>query len=75
MAMLDEAAVCYQVILTKADKVKPEMLTGVEEGLGRELAAHAAAHLDIIITSARKGDGIETLRRALAALASPARLG
>ena len=73
--MLDEAAVSYQVILTKADKVKPEMLLGVEEGLGRELPDHAAAHPDIIITSARKGDGIETLRGALAALARPARLG
>ncbi len=75
MAMLDEAAVSYQVILTKADKVKPEMLLGVEESLGRELSAHAAAHPDIIITSARKGDGIEALRRALAALARPAQLG
>ena len=51
------------------------MLLGVEESLGRELSAHAAAHPDIIITSARKGDGIEALRRALAALARPARLG
>ncbi len=75
MAMLDEAAVSYQVILTKADKVKPVMLRGVEEVLGRELSAHAAAHPDIIITSARKGDGIETLRQTLATLASPARLG
>ncbi len=75
MAMLDEAAVSYQVILTKADKVKPERLLGVEEGLGRELSAHAAAHPDIIITSARNGGGIETLRGALAALARPDRLG
>ncbi len=74
MAMLDEAAVSYQVILTKADKVKSGMLIGVEEGLSRELLAHAAAHPNIIITSARKGDGIETLREALATLASTAQL-
>lgn len=74
MAMLDEAAVSYQVILTKADKVKADKLRGIEEDVGRELAAHAAAHPAVIATSARKGDGIATLRGALAALARPARL-
>jgi GTP-binding protein len=74
MAMLDEAAVSYQVILTKIDKVKPEALLGVGESVGRELSTHAAAHPDIIMTSAHKGNGIEALRGALATLARPAQV-
>ena len=72
---LGRAAVPSQVLRPQVDKVKPEMLIGVGGSVGRELSAHAAAHPDIIITSARKGDGIETLRGALATLARPAQLG
>ena len=72
MRDLDRAAVPYQVVLTKCDKVKPEPLSGVAEAAGRRIAAHPAAHPEILRTSAVRSDGIELLRAELAALARPA---
>jgi len=70
MKALDTAAVVYQVVLTKCDKLKEAALkTRIEEVLG-ELAKHPAAHPDVIATSARKGDGIAEMRATLAALAN-----
>ncbi len=74
MAMLDGAAVSYQVVLTKADKVKPTPLARLMENLGAELAAHAAAHPGVIATSARQGRGVDELRTALATVAAGAQL-
>ena len=72
MRDLDRAAVSYQIVLTKCDKVKPEPLSGVAEAAGRRIAAHPAAHPEIVRTSAVRSDGIELLRAELAALARPA---
>jgi GTP-binding protein len=71
MAELDQAAVSYQAVLTKADKVKPQALAAVLGTLETELAGHPAAHPHIPVTSARTGAGIAELRAALAALAEP----
>ena len=71
MALLDEAAVSYQAVLTKADKAKTGEIEAVVGALGAELAGHVAAHPEIIITSARSGAGIDKLRAAIAALADP----
>jgi GTP-binding protein len=71
MDRLDAAAVSYQVVLTKADKVKPPELEQRIVTLGAELAGHAAAHPDIATTSAHGGAGIAELRAVLAALAVP----
>ncbi len=71
MAELDLAAVSYQAVLTKADKVKPQALAAVRSTLETELARHPAAHPHIPVTSARTGAGIAELRAALAALAEP----
>ena len=71
MAELDRAAVSYQVVLTKADKAKAKALAELEADCGRELAGHAAAHPEILTTSALKGAGIAELRAALAGLADP----
>jgi len=69
MTRLDRAAVSYQAVLTKADKVKaedrPRLLAGVAEVLRR----HPAAHPEVLLTSAQSGEGIPELRAALAALA------
>jgi GTP-binding protein len=74
MQRLDAAAVSYQVVLTKIDKVKPGELARRTADLAAELATHPAAHPQIIATSAQEGIGIAELRAALAALADPARL-
>lgn len=69
MDELDKAAVNYQLVLTKADKLKP---TEVEATLAETTAAivkRPAAHPAIIATSAETGLGIELLRAEIAALA------
>ena len=70
MSMLDKAAQPYQVVLTKADKMKVGPLAGLVERTGAELAQHPAAHPEIAVTSSRKGGGIAELRASLAALAA-----
>ena len=70
MAMLDGAAAAYQVVLTKADKVKPGELAARIDALAGELAGHPAAHPDILTTSAATGAGLDTLRAELARLAA-----
>ena len=69
MKLLDEAAVSYQVVLTKADKPKASELAAIQEKVARDLAKHPAAYPQVLTTSARMGGGIEELRAAVAALA------
>jgi len=70
MALLDQSAVPYQVVLTKGDKVKIGPLQARMDGVLGELSKHTAAHPDVIATSSRKGEGIPELRAHLAALAA-----
>ena len=72
MTMLDKAAVTYQVVLTKADKVKADALAEVVAGVAAEAARHVAAHPEILPTSSETGLGIVQLRAGLTALAQPA---
>jgi GTP-binding protein len=72
MRLLDEAAVSFQVVLTKGDKVGPQALEARLRSMAAELGKHTAAHPQIHVTSAHKGAGIAELRAALAALAAPA---
>ena len=69
MSSLDEAAVSYQVVLTKADKLKPPALAKMLERVSHDLRKHVAAHPDILVTSAVKGQGLPEVRAALASLA------
>jgi GTP-binding protein len=68
MTLLDEAAVSYQVVLTKADKPKASELAAVKAKVASDLAKHPAAYPQILTTSARLGSGIEELRAAIAGL-------
>ena len=67
MKMLDEAAVSYRIVLTKADKIKASDLQAVAERTAAEAKKHVAAFPVLHITSAEKGMGIEELRAALIA--------
>jgi GTP-binding protein len=69
MRMLDDAAVSYQAVLTKADKPKASELAAIQAKVASELAKHPAAHPQLLTTSARTGAGLEELRAAIAALA------
>lgn len=62
MRMLDESAVGYRVVLTKADKVKPSELAATLAGVRAEARKHSAAHPEITLTSAETGQGIDALR-------------
>jgi len=68
LATLDAAAVSYQIVLTKADEVKPVELAGLRDATAATLAGHKAAFPDILATSAKRGAGIAELRAAIARL-------
>ena len=69
MALLDDSAVVYQIVLTKADKVKAKALQETLVRTAAEAAHHGAAHPDVLVTSAQKAQGLGELRAAAAALA------
>lgn len=68
MNMLDKAAVTYQIILTKADKISSKALNAQENALRAEIKKHAAAYNEIIATSSEKNIGIDDLRAEIAKL-------
>lgn len=69
MRMLDVAAVSYQIVLTKCDKLKTaDFQHRVDETL-KTLKSHVAAHPRIMLTSAMKNKGIDDLRLEIWALA------
>lgn len=65
MKMLDEAAVSYRIILTKADKIKNSELEKVKAETLNALSKHTAAFPEISVTSAEKKMGIEELRETI----------
>ena len=65
MRMLDDAAISYHLVLTKADKVKASELKEVEARTAAEALKHPAAHPETIVTSSETGLGIDRLRRAV----------
>ena len=67
MDLLDKAAVSYQLVLTKTDKIKP---AGVERLVSKTLdkiRKRAAAYPEVIATSSEKGHGMDDLRAAILA--------
>ena len=65
MQLLDELAVSYQLVLTKADKVTEDALDSVHKKAITAAARHAAAHPQVLITSADSKRGIDALRLAV----------
>jgi GTP-binding protein len=65
MGMLDDAALGYHIVLTKADKIKPSALGAIYEATMVEAARHPAAHPAIFTTSSETGSGIAELRTAI----------
>jgi len=68
MALLDRSAVTFQVVLTKIDKLKIAEQDHSIEALRKVLAKHPASYPEIILTSAAKGDGLDTLRAIIATM-------
>jgi GTP-binding protein len=69
MTMLDQAAVAYQIVLTKADKTKPSDLASREQATADAIRRRPAAHPAVLATSAETGAGVAALRAELATLA------
>lgn len=69
LKLLDTSAVTFQVVLTKADKVKAAERDKVLAQVREALQAHTAAFPEIVVTSSETGTGIDTLRAIIATLA------
>ena len=68
MKLLDTSAVTFQVVMTKADKVKDKDRAKILDQVREALSKHPAAYPEIVLTSSEKGDGIATLRSIIAHL-------
>jgi GTP-binding protein len=65
---LDRAAVSYQVVLTKADQIKPAELESRIGDIKTSLSTHPAAFPDVLATSSETSEGIPELRAAMVGL-------
>ncbi len=68
LSALDKSAVTFQIVLTKADKIKSSDFSTLIKSVSDDLSSHSAAYPEIIITSSNSGLGIPDLRSAIAAL-------
>ena len=68
LGMLDDAAVSYQLVLTKTDHLEGEALARSAAGLRSAFERRPAAFPEILATSARTGAGVAELRAAMARL-------
>jgi len=66
--LLDETAVSYQIVLTKADKLKPGERAAIHAATLQKIAKRPAAHPFVHFTSSAKVDGIAELRADIARL-------
>jgi GTP-binding protein len=67
---LDKAAVSYQIVLTKTDKVKKDALGPLVAATEEAIAKRPAAHPKVLATSSETGFGIDELRAEIAAIAA-----
>ena len=68
LTQLDQAALSYQIVLTKRDEVKLSQVENTIQQTQTGLRAHPAAHPDVIFLSSHKGEGISDLRATIARL-------
>ncbi|WP_291841829.1 ribosome biogenesis GTP-binding protein YihA/YsxC [Maricaulis sp.] len=68
MDVFDEAAVSYQVVLTKTDKIKPPAVVRLIGETAEKIAKRPAAFPRVVATSSAKQDGVDQLRAEIVAL-------
>ncbi len=66
--LLDEAAVSYEIVLTKADEPKRDALAATVDAVAAAVRKRPAAYPDVLATSSRTGAGVPDLRAAVARL-------
>lgn len=64
--LLDRAAVSYQIVLTKTDKIKPPAVERLLDKTRQDIAKRPAAFPQVVATSSHKNKGLDELRRAIA---------
>ncbi|WP_114394952.1 ribosome biogenesis GTP-binding protein YihA/YsxC [Oleisolibacter albus] len=72
MKMMNQAAVPYQIVLTKADALTNAAIPKAQAAVAQALTKHGAAHPEVMVTSSEAGLGIAELRATLTRLADPA---
>ena len=70
MSLLDKAAVSYQLVLTKIDKIKPAGVPRLVAETLEKIRKRPAAYPGIIATSSEKSLGMEELRAAISLAAT-----
>ncbi len=65
LKLLDTAAVSYQIVLTKIDKIKVAGVEGLMTRTVDQIKKHPAAYPEILATSSEKGSGLVELRQAI----------
>jgi GTP-binding protein len=65
LALLDKAAVSYQIVLTKTDKIKVAAVPKLVEETAARVKKRPAAYPSILSTSSEKGDGMDVLQAAI----------
>ena len=68
MQLMNKSALTFQVVLTKADKIKDHERDQILDQVRNRLAKHPAAFPELILTSSEKGEGLATLRAVIAGL-------
>jgi GTP-binding protein len=68
LTLLDRAALTFQVVLTKTDKIKDKDRAAVLKQVREAVTKHPAAYPELILTSSEKGEGIDILRTIIADL-------
>jgi GTP-binding protein len=71
MELLNEAAVSFQIILTKADKISAGALEKVTAATLLALQSEPAAYPELLVSSAEKGHGIDLIRATVAQVMLP----
>jgi GTP-binding protein len=65
LGLLDKAAVSYQIVLTKADKIKQPALVKLVDETAKKIVRRPAAFPQVLATSSEKGWGMDELRMAI----------
>lgn len=63
--LLDKAAVSYQIVLTKTDKIKPPAVVKLLADTREKIRKRPAAYPEVLSTSSEKFEGLDELRRAI----------
>lgn len=66
--LLEKAAMSYQIVLTKTDKIKPPAVEKLIVATGQQIRKRAAAYPQVIASSSQKGGGLTDLREAIVEL-------